>query len=102
MTKKLYYFNNACEKEYYQKLASRPFPKGKFSKYRGVQRNRNPKKPYRASFKYAGRSYYIGSYATELEAARAYNEAAKKIIGDHALLNVLDDDLKKLKQQKEV
>ncbi len=102
MTRKLYYFNHACEKEYYQKLAGRPFPKSKFSKYRGVQKNRNPKKPYRASFKYAGRSYYIGSYVTELEAAQAYNEAALRIIGDHALINDLDEIYKDVNHRKKI
>lgn len=93
MPKKLYYFDHACEKIYYQRLANRPLPKSKFSSYRGVQKSGNPRKPYRASFRYAGRSYYIGSYVTEVEAALAYNKVVKKVIGEHALLNDIESEL---------
>ena len=31
--------------------------------------------------------HFLGNFADELEAARAYNEAALRIIGDFALLN---------------
>lgn len=54
------------------------------SKYKGVCRN--TARPWRA---YIGRKI-LGSFATEKEAAQAYNSAAKKIYGDFARLNVID------------
>jgi hypothetical protein len=73
--------------EKYQQMAKRVCVRKKFSKYRGVTSNPNPKKPYKAALSYQGRKYYLGAYETELEAARAYNEHAARIIGDHAILN---------------
>ena len=75
--------------ERYRIMAMRPSARKKFSQYRGVTANPNPKKPYRASVCYQGRKYLLGAYETELEAARAYNEHAVRIIGDHAILNEL-------------
>lgn len=54
------------------------------SKYKGVCRL--VAKPWRA---YIGRKI-LGSFATEKEAAQAYNVAAKKLYGDFARLNVID------------
>lgn len=54
------------------------------SKYKGV--NANPKSrgtPWKAIIK----DICIGKYATEEEAARAYDEAAKEAYGDFAYLN---------------
>ena len=34
-----------------------------------------------------GVRYQIGVYTCEIEAARAYNEAALRIVGDYAILN---------------
>ncbi len=84
-----YYFGKKSDKEYYLNLANRPKPKSSFSQYRGVSKTTNPHRPYGGSFKYKGRIYYIGTYATELEAAEAYNKAASAVIGDFALLNEL-------------
>lgn len=80
------------DKDYYLSQAGRPLPKSKFSQYRGVQKNSNPKKPYRAAFRYKGMQYTIGAFETEIEAARAYNKAALAVIGDYAILNELLDD----------
>lgn len=80
------------DRDYYLSQAARPLPKNKFSQYRGVQKASNPDKPYRASFRYKGKQYYIGMYADELEAARAYNRAVLAVIGDYAILNELPDD----------
>lgn len=87
-----YYYGNKSDKEYYLNMANRPKPKNSFSKYRGVAKNTNSNNPYRASFKYKGRTYYLGAYATELEAARAYNKAAAVVIGEFALLNELPEE----------
>lgn len=80
------------DKDFYLSQANRPLPPNKFSKYRGVQKNTNPKKPYRAAFRYKGKQYLLGAFENELDAARAYNKAALAIIGDYALLNALPDD----------
>ena len=36
---------------------------------------------------YRGGRYYLGNYATEREAALAYNRAALRLIGEHAVIN---------------
>lgn len=79
--------------EKYRQLASRPSANKRFSQYRGVTSNPNPKKPYRVALCYQGKKYFIGAYETELEAARAYNVHAARIIGDHAILNELPDEV---------
>lgn len=80
------------DKDYYLSMANRPLPAGKFSKYRGVQKNTNPKKPYRAAFRYKGKQYMLGAFETEIEAALAYNKAALAVIGEYALLNEVPGD----------
>jgi len=85
-----YYLNKKISAaEQYRMMAARQSKNKKFSIYRGVTSDPNPKKPYRASFCYQGRKFFVGAYETELEAARAYNEHAARIIGDHAILNEL-------------
>lgn len=80
------------DKDYYLSQANRPLPKNKFSQYRGVQKSNNVEKPYRASLRYKGQKFYLGNYADEIEAARAYNKAALAIIGDYALINEIPTD----------
>lgn len=48
------------------------------------------KKPYVAQIMYLGKQIRIGSFATKEEAALAYNEKAKELIGESAYLNVID------------
>lgn len=99
-----YYFGRKSDEEYYLNLAGRPKPANSFSRYRGVSKNSNSRLPYRAAFKYKGRTYYLGAYATELEAAEAYNKAAVCVIGDFALLNELpqkDPEVKPSSEQTE-
>ncbi len=82
------YFNCASTKEaYYLSMANRPRPKNGTSTYRGVSRSSSPNLPWRAALGYRGARYYLGSFATEREAALAYNEAALRIIGEHAVIN---------------
>ena len=59
------------------------------SKYKGVSKypNSHHKKPWAAAIKYHGKHIYIGMYADEDEAARAYDEKAKELFGDFARLN---------------
>lgn len=82
-----YFRKTTSEKEFYLTMSNRPLPKNKTSKFRGVQKGGNPKKPFKASFTYARKRYYLGNYATEIEAAKAYNSAALRIIGEHAIIN---------------
>lgn len=88
-----YYFKKVkSETEYYLSMANRPQKQNKFSKYRGVSKNNNPKKPYRAYFKYKGIGYNVGAFATELEAALAYNKVIAKVVGPHAILNKITEE----------
>jgi hypothetical protein len=84
-----YFRKRSSDDAFYRSMANRPLPKNKTSRFRGVQKNNNPKKPYRVSFSFNRRRYYIGAFADELEAARAYNEAVLRVIGDESILNDL-------------
>ena len=87
------YFNRTITEEaYYLSLANRPKRAGSSSPYRGVSRSTNPRQPWRASLGYRGRRYYLGNHATEREAAEAYNRAALRIIGAHAVINEIEHD----------
>lgn len=88
-----YFKRKMTDEEYYLSMANRPLPKNKFSKYRGVNKNSNPEKPYRVCFKYKGINYYIGAYADEIEAALTYNRAAKAVVGEHAILNEIPNEV---------
>jgi hypothetical protein len=86
-----YYRKRLSDRDFYLSQARRPLPSGKFSRFRGVTKG-TPTHPYRACLTHKGQRYYLGNYATELEAARAYNEAALRIIGDFALINDLGNE----------
>lgn len=75
-----------------RRLALRPLPKDKFSKYRGISKGRNPNKPFIVQMTYLGKKMYFGAYATELEAVHAYDEASKKLFGEYAVLNEIIED----------
>ncbi len=86
------YFNCSGTKEaYYLSMANRPRPANRASVYRGVSRSNNSKLPWRAALGYRGGRYYLGNHATEREAALAYNEAALRIIGEHAVINEITE-----------
>lgn len=79
------------EANYYLAMANRPRKSNASSKYRGVHYSKNRGK-WQAIFNYAGVRYYVGSYETELEAARAYNVRALAVVGEHAILNDLPNE----------
>lgn len=56
------------------------------SAYKGVYKNAGK---YEARIKIKLKPYYLGRYNTPEEAAKAYNEAAKKLHGEMAYLNVI-------------
>ncbi len=54
--------------------------------FKGVHRNN---KKWRATLRISYKSIHIGYFKCEIEAAKAYNEAAKKYFGEFARLNVI-------------
>ena len=54
------------------------------SKYKGVSRDRNK---FRANIMANGKRTTLGSYSSEIEAAKAYDEAARDLHGEYARLN---------------
>lgn len=61
------------------------------SKYRGVTHIQNDGDYYRATLNSKGKTYNIGCFKNEDDAARAYNEYAIKLHGDKAKLNEVPD-----------
>lgn len=55
-------------------------------------KGRNLKKPWSARISFEGRNLYLGHYETAEEAARAYDEAAKKYYGEFAKLNFTEKE----------
>jgi hypothetical protein len=60
--------------------------KGSLSRFTGVD-SPGKAKGYRARIRVGGDRLYLGTFATEEEAAIAYNEAAEKYLGEAAYLN---------------
>lgn len=59
------------------------------SKHKGVCYNKK-RGNYQSHIAVGGKKIYLGRYQKEEDAARAYNEAAIKLFGEFALLNVID------------
>ena len=62
----------------------------KLTKYKGVKKHNNCNR-YEAKLKTLGKWHYLGLYKTQEEAALAYNEAAKKLFGEFAHLNRIEE-----------
>lgn len=62
-------------------LTGRPHSIRGASRFRGVSRTSSLQCPWRASLRFDGRIYEAGVYATEEEAALAWNRLALRIIG---------------------
>jgi AP2-like factor, euAP2 lineage len=59
------------------------------SKFRGVSFIRS-KKIWRARIEKNNKAFFLGDFATEDAAARAYNKAARDLFGDLAYQNIID------------
>jgi hypothetical protein len=57
------------------------------SKYRGVYFNPKRKKPWYSKFEKDGKAVWVGSFATEIEAAKAWDAAVTEAYGEYAALN---------------
>lgn len=64
--------------------------KGSSSQYRGVSWDGDRKK-WRASIKWRGKQSYLGLFVLEVEAALAYNRAAREHYGEYARLNDVEE-----------
>lgn len=60
------------------------------SKYKGVSLIKSNKKWY-ASIKQDGKSYNLGTYQTEIQAAKAYDKKAIELFGEYANINFRKD-----------
>ncbi|CAM3445664.1 HNH endonuclease [Klebsiella variicola] len=60
------------------------------SEFKGVCWH-NQNKRWRARINVYGKEIALGCFSSEIEAAKAYNEAAKKYFGDFALLNEIQE-----------
>lgn len=70
-------------------LNSKKYKKSK-CKYKGIHVTTHIKKPYRSRIMYNGNRIQIGYFATQEEAALAYNKKAIELFGDYAKLNIIE------------
>lgn len=82
-----YRSTSKTEVEFYLIHARRPKRKDKFSQFHGVHKNNDPKKPYRVAIRFRGTKIWGGVFENEIDAAKAYNALALKVIGPEAILN---------------
>jgi hypothetical protein len=62
-------------------------PRGTVSRYRGVTHKRGK---YRALISKDRTQYYLGQFDSEIDAARAYDDAARKLYGELAAMNLAE------------
>jgi len=75
-----------------QNLCNRPKTKAKTrSKYKGLEWDKTQRK-WKVRIQQNGRKIYLGSFTTEIDAARAYDNKAKVLFGQFASLNFPDTD----------
>jgi LAGLIDADG DNA endonuclease family protein len=83
---KLFGLNRKCKKFKLYFIYKQKILKKKSSKYRGVSYN-NKNKNFWALIQRDNKSYYLGSFNSEIDAARAYNNKAIELLGSKAILN---------------
>lgn len=86
-----YYSTSKSEIEFYLTHARRPQRKDKFSRFFGVHKNNDPRKPYRVAIRFRGIRTWGGVFENEIDAAKAYNKLALEIIGPQAILNEIPE-----------
>lgn len=59
--------------------------RGRSSKYKGVSRDKRGY--WRAKIHFKGKHIFLGYFDNEIDAARAYDKAAKELHGEFAVLN---------------
>lgn len=73
-----------------QNILNRPMQTNNKTGFKGVHYDRSRCK-FKADIGINGKSKFIGRFNTAIEAAKAYNEMAKKHYGEFALLNEIPD-----------
>lgn len=67
---------------------NRGMNKNNTSGYKGVRKN-NYCETYQAKIKVDGKWIHVGMFKEKIEAAKAYNEAARKYFGEYAYVNII-------------
>lgn len=76
-----------------QNLQNRPAQVGrKHGRYKGTGFRPGLKKPWSAKLNTKGKNMHLGYFATEIEAAKAYNKAALEHFKDYAYLNIIEEE----------
>ena len=57
------------------------------SKFKGVSYEKRLSNPWRAYIRFHGKLIHLGNFKLEAEAAKAYDDRAKKLFGEFAVLN---------------
>lgn len=70
-----------------QNSINRGISKNNTSGYKGVTRNPNKNKPWKATITKDGKTIHIGSFSSKINAAKAYDKKALELFGEFAYLN---------------
>lgn len=73
-----------------ENMANQAPVRGGSSTWKGVTRTHGCR-PWVAHIKLRGRHIHLGRYQSEVEAARAYNVAARELFGEFARINITDE-----------
>ena len=74
-----------------QNAMNKKSQKNSSSIFKGVSWNKALKK-WKSDIKLNGKSYYLGYFAFEIDAAMAYNNKAKELFGEYAYLNKIKEN----------